>query len=959
MSSVPTKKTPKVQLDKKRLQEMFVYGAAEGELTECLKKKRLMLISAKVRANAPPDHKGKAKFIAGMSDEALKHIKDWFRANGNFTSLPPAAEACDRLAAQEFSGASAVSKKEVSALWRSVLQAFTDDTRNQIVESFLSQKPLVENETVKAKTFAAKKNRLKEALPKKPAESESTAPASDLSVITLTDLDANHAVLITSAEGGLPELERPEVALIVGFVSAARGDVVSYYSAKQALLESSLGARFVSILDSLCEQSKKYEQIHISNNVRPALHLTDVDSGDRDQMMIIGTRERVLENGIFFLRVLGVLVDGQVVEMSALEAREIFLENGDAIGFPNVAGQAPQDQALGVWHVRHMDTDKSARYSVSRFERRVYNIVELPHSKNEPDKVRIWIQHSYKPHQDIYPLFRLSDGIIIRPSRDVPDPVNFDFDVSMNAYKDLPIFVFHKQPVFAGVFPAPDFKFDCAPAQVLIKRLFKAKSKLASLPQITKVQLNDLAILAMEEATDEVLRNSLERAKGKVEALVSANSDLDDVISDLLELPPVQARIEEEIQRGEGELNDRLTKSKIEIEKLQKEKSQLQSDIKNLKGKIEREAKGLALEVRKAFDSASADGVKTLAQVAVISRALGLSTGNVVPQMLEVIPSSELIATKCFMPNGTRIGTIKQLDAAIMHWAHATGTSSTLMRAAIAASTHGVIALAGQQKEELYEFLVHTLSGGVACDLSISGDMFSLSDVLNAAAVIRDEKQTKAMLLGEFLSNLGDHSGVCTVRLRGANRMPPESLLPELFDACCYPPAARRLAWIDKSGATRLLAFSAPIVFVLDFVQGRSVFPCYPPTSFDLPVVDTSLPWDDLADVIPDFARPCGFLDAGYYFGTLVASGKGRVPPELEILSRESLVVSRMYEAAKLVGMSEGDAGAFVVAALGVGRLLRKSLPLLPAISSQAWQKYFDDADLSFGQSIFEKGSAK
>ncbi|HJW57575.1 MAG TPA: hypothetical protein VJ577_20120 [Burkholderiaceae bacterium] len=923
--------------NKQRLCDMFFHGASDAELSECLKKKKLQLTAAKVRVgNVPPTHLGKAKFVADLSDEAMEHIKEWFYVNGNFSGLLTVAEACQRLAPNPSRGAAPLAKTETHTLWRSVLQAFSGNTEKKLVESLLSQ----EQEAL--------------AQPAAPA-----VPAA----ITLSDADASDSLLLASGRGQVSSMARPGVAIIAGLVAAARHDGVAYGAAKQKLLDQGtpLATRFGNLLDAVYKQSFQQAAPPDSRLAKPALGLLEVDLNDRAQIMVIGGLQRVLDNGTFFVHIQGIIQDGNVIELASDEAREIFLENGDAIAFPNTPGLAPpNDYSLGVWHVVHLNTDKSAHYNVTRYERHVYDVVDVPHMPDQPDKVRLWIQQSYQAHKDVRPLFRLTDGTIIRLPRDTGDPAHSDFDAPLNAYNDLPLWHFHNRVVFAGVFPTPDFRFDCAPAHVLVKRLFRAKSSLASLSHVTKAQINDLAALATTEATDEALRNSLERAKGKVAALSDDKEAVDAVIDDILNLPTVKAQVEEERQRLAGELIGQAAEAKLELTKLQNEKMQLQSELKNIKAAIEREAATLASEVKKAFDAASAEGMKTLGQVAVISRALGVGSSGRQPGGPTGMHDTAAETPVIFPPGGLPVGSATHLNAAIAQWALRTGLSNKLLHSAIAASTTGVIALAGPRQEEVYEFLVGTVSGGVACEVSVSGDMFSVSDVLNAPAVVRDGKQAYAMPLGEFLSNPGSRLAGRIIHLRGINRMPPESLLPELFAIWRSHPESRQLAWTDKRGATRLLQLPTPTVFVLDFVQGRSVFPCYPPTSLALPVVDTSAPWGDQGDAEPEMPMRCAYIDPKYYLGSLAPSTVGSTPAVLNTLPHEALAVAtRLYTAACATGMAAGDAITFVIAALGVGRIPRDKLPPSPASAEQAWQQYFNDADTLFGQAFFEKDAAK
>jgi hypothetical protein len=258
-----------------------------------------------------------------------------------------------------------------------------------------------------------------------------------------------------------------------------------------------------------------------------------------------------------------------------------------------------------------------------------------------------------------------------------------------------------------------------------------------------------------------------------------------------------------------------------------------------------------------------------------------------------------------------RIAEPDRLRQVLSGWNMHSGISARLLQALIAAAaTQGVAILAGSRRHEAAVALAHTLAAGSSCTVSISGDMFSISDLMNAPAAATDARGTWAMQLGSFIAQQQAAGLVSVVRLRGANRVPPESLIPELLEVAGSPVPGAALTWTSKDGPPGVLANGCPVVFLLELAHGRSVFYLAPPLAWEIPVIDTDAPWGDFHE--PDFpvAAPCAAVEPGF-FASL--ADRGAVPlPSARGLPRNAVDAARRMKGACLAAGLGAEESALI-----------------------------------------------
>ena len=651
-----------------------------------------------------------------------------------------------------------------------------------------------------------------------------------------------------------------------------------------------------------------------TGNVLP-LRLGDIALDDKSSFTAIGKRTTVLPSGQFFIQINGILLeDGSAVYLPPEDSKIVFPDSGDATAFPNTVHVGTSSaESLSVWRVEHKSPDKKVQYVITEFLSHTYEVFDLPHPSSEPDLVREWIKEIYEPASYVFPVFRLQDGPILKLSSDITDPRTANFDSPLCLYRDHPAVKWGPRTIIIKPFPASQVQYDCAPVRTAVKKLLRESTKLSELPSLTKRQISELADAADEQYTEGTIKQSILRAKACLEQFFENRDELHALMEDIVKLPPVAEAIRHEQERAAAAAKEAAESAKSELGKLAADKRQLQGEIENLKQARKKESAAVSREIRLAFEKAGAEGLKTLAEISLFKNILGLPPAPL-PASVPAAPASAdspLLPELAVPAEYIRIADTAQLGPVFAGWHWHNGLSTRMLQALIGAvATQGVAILAGSRRHEAAAALGSTLAAGTGCTVSVSGDMFSVSDLMNASAAVADANGMHAMALGSFIAYQQAAGMVSVVRLRGANRVPPESLVPELLEVAGA--AARRSAvtWTGKDGSLQLLAPAAPVVFLLELAQGRAVFPFMPPLAWEIPVIDTDAPWGDYQEPTAGVAAPCAAMDTKAFAGLLSA---GAVPlPSARGLPRNAVDAARRMKGACVAAGLDAAASALI-----------------------------------------------
>lgn len=647
------------------------------------------------------------------------------------------------------------------------------------------------------------------------------------------------------------------------------------------------------------------------------LRLDDVVLDDKSAFIVIGKRTKILPSGQFFIHISGILLDdGSTVYLPPEDSKLVFPDSGDVTAFPNtihVSGSSAE--SLSVWRVEHKSPDKKVQYVATEFLSHTYEVFDIPHPSSEPDLVREWMKEIYEPAQYVFPVFRLQDGPILKLPSDITDPRTANFDAPLYLYRDHPVVKWGTRAIVIKSFPASQVQYDCAPVRAAVKKLLRESTKLSELPTLTKRQITELADAADQQYTEGTIKQSTQRAKAGLEQLFENKDELQALMADIIKLPPVAEAIRHEQERAAAAAKEEAESTKSELGKLAAEKKQLQGEIDNLKQARKKEAAAVSREIKLAFEKAGAEGLKTLAEISLFKSILGQPAGPS-PSGAPAAPAAgqeaaQPVQEMAVPAQYTRIADISQLKPVLDAWKLHNGLSSRMLQALIgAAATQGIAILAGTRRQDAATALASTLAAGTACTVSVSGDMFSVSDLMNAPATVSNAMGTHAMSLGSFIAYQQAAGMLSVVRLRGANRVPPESFIPELLEVAGTPAIGSAVTWKGKDGSFQLLARGAPVVFLLEMAHGRSVFPFTPPLAWEVPVVDTDAPWDDYHEPTFHIDAPCAAMAPETFAGL---SSAGAVPlPSARGLPRNAVDAARRMKGACMAAGLDASASALV-----------------------------------------------
>ncbi|TCS35616.1 hypothetical protein EDC30_11085 [Paucimonas lemoignei] len=704
-----------------------------------------------------------------------------------------------------------------------------------------------------------------------------------------------------------------------------------------------------------------------------AIRLSATVVADPVELPVLAYRSHHLQSGQFFIDIVGLIQGDDLIELSAEEGTLLFPETGDATAFPGTGPTFNSSfDGLSIWRVKHGNREKKTQFIVDTWLAHVYDVFNVPHPSTDPDKVRAWIQKLYTPASNIYPVFHLTDGLLVKIASDTSDPRHADFDLPLHAYRAIHAIEWKGRTIIIKPLPAPDFKYDCAPPGTLVKRLFKQKSVVEGLPQITKNQLQVLAELAEQEADGKGIRQSTTRIASKLEEVFTSRDVLEEVFLEIMALPTVKSEINAAKARALEEHRKELAIEEKAVDALRIKKKSLEEEIERHKAANKREAADMAREIKKAFERASEESFKTLANVALLKPFLQ-------PQQIEASNRNGETSTAPCPPvdrnasagsqdikatprniewKGAPLLDVKGLNLALAKRCIVEGLSQCFMKAIVsAAASQGVVGLLGAQQKVVARSLAALLSGGVTCRVSITGDMFGPADLLNAPAIVATDSVT-GMALGEFLGLQQAAGKPSIVILDGANRAPPESYIPELLAATQPSPSNEALAWTDRKGNVKLVQLLTPVIFLLCFSSGRSTFPLVPPLAWNLPIFDTDSKWHDMLDPEDDVPVSESFIDP-----SLWSSMAGRDQRfNLQLLSNltpgSRSAAMRMKFAASRIDMDEADAELFSLAAYGYGRSKGAAVAEVLSVTSRQvtshMQEYFRSADEAALSTIFD-----
>lgn len=827
-----TKKNSKIAC---RLDQMYSFGIEPHELSKCLKEcKQKLIINGAKADNLPKGLDKTLYFLRTLPPKARLVVSDWLGEHLTFPKLNDPQTVLEELFDAE---SSAKDIDFCKPLWRSILGFYISSECPEIITKFLDDEEI---------NFPLRES-------------------ANNQIINITDEDIEQCAVISQANGN-PLPERIIPLFIGGLIEAFKGTRATENQWRVKLSESSLpqARKFGELIDQF-EASHNFKKTVNGISVIKAYPVVPKDIIDTmDEVMFIGKVSTLTTSGAFFVIPISLIIDGELRDLSEAHAKDLFPHNGETIGFSNHFSKSIIRGEMAIWKAKYQPSEKPVQYVITDYLSRVYPIIKIPHASSEPDEIRDWLVTGYQPQKDTPVIFQLSDGISLRLPGDLPDPKKYDFDMPLESYRQLSqtLLSSHALTVVTEL-PLVSEKYDCAEPSTWIKRLLKRTSSAKNFPEFSKGQLQNLThFIAEHESDNEV---SYLRAVSSLEQITDTRFFLNDITQQLLALPEVEAKINSEKQEILASYENELIQVKQSITVLSERKTQLESEMadqnKRLKKETERINKTLRQQeneleqrIKKTFETASKAGMETLAQTALLRAIIKNEVVQEQPsqQIMKLESTGEIISDFPLIETNVLIRK-HQLLLAIEKQALATGLSESLLSSLIATvNITPVVGLIGKQTKQTIASLANLLAGGIWGEVSVHSDHFSFSDLMNSPALIRSSDNTLTMALGDFMTQQQEAGIVSIIELRGFNRTPPETLLPELLECLFKTPLLAACSWIDRHKTLRHLPIRHPILFLLTFTTGKSTFPLQAPLAYQLPLFLAENIWSDESLSEPD-----------------------------------------------------------------------------------------------------------
>ena len=791
------------KLFKGKMQALVSIGLGKANVHRFIKDKSIALTMAGVRnaKNVPNEFERRVEFIATLLEhpEHAAIFLDWIAEHKVLEATIEATDAIHQLAAMEPKSAIGPGHEH---LWRSILFSLAANPNSMEIRAFLNDVPKEPTHGSDKPEKGEGRRELDEAL--RVANGEPVAEPKDP---LLTTFITGIAAIV---EGNQDAVEKA-----FGELGSNSKPVAKQYAALfEALLQRRLGARL----------GRAGLEVRDSRRSLPA------GISRQEQYQVLGRMISPIAPGHRFFDIFAVIHEGGVHKLGKAEAESLFPRRGSAILFASkAAGQVVPVGSEWILTLKLIDEthDHASQYEVASIDRRLSEVLPINHKSSEPDKIRAAIS-SYRPSASAAPVFELADGYLLPMGSFPPnfaEPIGYL--EALVAYE-----LDGRKLVVDGIGTADSF-LDCSPPELSIKRLFKARSELDGIPQITKAQVARLADLAASEANDGCLGSSIRRAKGHVDDLLATKEEISLVVQELLATPTVNASLEAEKQRILAEFETSLEGHRQEMGALLGKKEQLEAGIKKLHEQQQAQASRLAEQIRGAFEKATGDGAKLLSSVALLA-----------PFMRDKPEMARDDALPTIKASGTPAREATAILGGIVGFAHKHGLPQTVLCQVIASSiANGLVGLSGKATPLFQQAIAVTLAGKLSVTISLSGDMFGWSDVLNAP-VSTSLQGYPAMTLGEFIALTQRSKVPVHVSIVGANRIPPESYMDELLSVAGFGGIGNAISWRRFDGKLCSARLVMPVFFSLTCVNGKSTFQISPPLAQILPFINCDADWD-------------------------------------------------------------------------------------------------------------------
>ncbi len=600
-------------LDKNKLRLLLLYGLSPIERVSFFRTNQTRLIAAGAKAQNLPnrrDSKSQVEHIVNLPLKARVIFENWLKEILSGDEIIPVEIVVETLESLENGN-----KKEstvITHIYRSAIAHLLCEPCPELLFAFLKR-----NE--RKKQYGNK--HLSE------VDSSGTAPEA-----YLKPEDLNDGILTAIKYIALGQPEKIDILnihndelrqFLFGMAEISRKSLDSVASSLDAATSRSI---YKSLLSSALEEISRHN-VRQSNAtsliLRRPIERTSIDEIDISEVKVFGICESVLPSRAI-IRVIGILEGETIAWLSDQNRRKVFYDNGEIIVFPDTGLTLPTKGELGVWKVENFPTQKPIKFRVVKNVCNVYEFQDIPYKSTDTEEVRQWLQNYRSPGR-IKPLFRLNDGKLIRPIHEISDYTHSQFEEPFNLWLSLSATEWNGRQITFDPLPKPDGKYDCSDLTSSIKKVIKFGMDKQKLSEIAKQEINALSKLIHEDF-DENIAFRIARIKPLIQNFNFNVKNVDSVIQELMNLPNVQERIQNQIQASKEEFEKTQNTLKLEIEALIKQKEVLSSQLEKKKSEKRELSASISRSVRASFERAKQQELETLGNFALYEALLSTST---------------------------------------------------------------------------------------------------------------------------------------------------------------------------------------------------------------------------------------------------------------------------------------------------------------------------------------------
>jgi hypothetical protein len=383
-----------------------------------------------------------------------------------------------------------------------------------------------------------------------------------------------------------------------------------------------------SLLRNHLEQLVRSREARIPSSSPPhrGLQIVDLEEFDgyfdSEHDEVLGYCTKADQPSAVFVRPIAVVRGTQLQLLTDEKRRSCFPVNGDLISF---VGQRyprqPKRGEIGVWAVAEHPTEKATHFHLAVQKRLVHEVRAISFSSADHDAVREYLKDYAASNRGTAlqpPLFQLNDGLIIGTRPEKADLSKDEtFEVGLLSWNSLPAFRLDGRIFVSGKLPKEQGVYECASLASTVRKLFRAHIAVGKGPgPLTRAQVTELS-RSLDDFEPNLENLRIQRIKAELENLAQHQEAFESVVTELTKQPDVKQRIDNLVEQEAARRLDQKTNLQAEIARLQKERADWEDRIRKEKIEHRKLRDETSKVVKAAFDKARAEGVSTLAEVAI------------------------------------------------------------------------------------------------------------------------------------------------------------------------------------------------------------------------------------------------------------------------------------------------------------------------------------------------------